>query len=452
MQSSSFFDEEIQTLIINPLSLVSKQHTVLDRLLKKHRVVVVFQANKNYPLDKTTRVRLTHTLVVKQLIDSLFLRSYFVLSEKAFAYGAYGSLFDLEGVIDYHLDQQTFLYHKLSEELGPWVLKEFGKRTPIRNYEHNGEICISISQIMKEHDVLRKCIHTKSSFFLGDRQRCYLLQKRLGTMELFDLLDSDLTDVPESLTLDLNHRLTLCVLLARQLQAQVHNSGIVHCDVRPENIMVNLTIKSKKLISIDELFIIDFGLSKAIGEKVVGHVAGHSSFLPPESRNHGVALQSSFDVYSLGRVCEMVFGYFYFLGKHNYIQMDGLSAEDNKRVRHTLQGMFMPQAEKRVLLADVDIFFTTLLGRYFPDSLLLSTAKRKRCLSPSIIEQGFFSEMHHASDKNVQTLLSSDNLFLCRDKFDELMAKSLNACQRARNASLPIEYASMLGCCSLYPR
>jgi serine/threonine protein kinase len=77
--------------------------------------------------------------------------------------------------------------------------------------------------------------------------------------------------------------------------AAIHQNGFVHCDLKPENVLVGLSPDRETIISVK---IIDFGLSKPIDE-IKHSTAGTPDYMAPE-----VARQTekdfSLDIWSVG--------------------------------------------------------------------------------------------------------------------------------------------------------
>ncbi len=90
-------------------------------------------------------------------------RSYFILPEKHFTEGGFSRLFHIEGLIEYHMGAEHFFYKKLPEELGFWVVKEFGHQVPISVNQHKH--CISVASIAKEYEYLRTVYQNEGFFF-----------------------------------------------------------------------------------------------------------------------------------------------------------------------------------------------------------------------------------------------------------------------------------------------
>lgn len=118
----------------------------------------------------------------------------------------------------------------------------------------------------------------------------------------------------EWIEFDSNHasferRCSIAVACLRALKAQVHDSGVIHCDIKPDNIMVNVTETG-----VVEVNMIDFNLSCYQDDKVDKEYAyGAPLYLPYESlkmdKNTGEAFESpKRDVYSLGITLGQVFG------------------------------------------------------------------------------------------------------------------------------------------------
>jgi serine/threonine protein kinase len=73
--------------------------------------------------------------------------------------------------------------------------------------------------------------------------------------------------------------------------AFAHARGIIHCDLKPSNVMVG---------EFGEVLVMDWGVAKAIGDHASA-VAGTRGFMPPE-QERGAPLDATADVYALGRM------------------------------------------------------------------------------------------------------------------------------------------------------
>lgn len=75
--------------------------------------------------------------------------------------------------------------------------------------------------------------------------------------------------------------------------AFAHARGIVHCDLKPANVMVG---------EFGEVLVMDWGVAKAIGEHPI---AGTRGFMPPE-QERSEALDATADVFALGSILRMM--------------------------------------------------------------------------------------------------------------------------------------------------
>jgi DNA-binding NtrC family response regulator len=78
--------------------------------------------------------------------------------------------------------------------------------------------------------------------------------------------------------------------------AEAHDAGLVHCDIKPENLFVCSAGAEN-----DVLKVLDFGIVRTVDDHRVGELAGTPAFLSPEQAQ-GDSLDGRADLYALGCV------------------------------------------------------------------------------------------------------------------------------------------------------
>lgn len=100
---------------------------------------------------------------------------------------------------------------------------------------------------------------------------------------------------------DLRSRVATLRELCR-IVGHAHRRGIVHCDLKPANVMVTL------IDGQEQLKVIDFGISHAVGSMGSVVHAGTPAWMAPEQARSGVSIDARADVYALGALLRAALG------------------------------------------------------------------------------------------------------------------------------------------------
>lgn len=124
------------------------------------------------------------------------------------------------------------------------------------------------------------------------------VMKYIQGEDLSDILKSDRQKSTsfsrkEAFVLSIIERLELSVRLLRAYQEQVQIYKLVHRDLKPRNIRIDM--------SNGKVYIIDYGLSKNIGE-ISKDIQGTFAYLPPEALDTPCKLTEKYDIPALGRI------------------------------------------------------------------------------------------------------------------------------------------------------
>ncbi len=77
----------------------------------------------------------------------------------------------------------------------------------------------------------------------------------------------------------------------------MHTRGIVHCDVKPDNIFITRDPYDRRLVIVK---LIDFGICRRVDEEAPPRLMGDPRYMSPEQTYLGRALDGRADLYALG--------------------------------------------------------------------------------------------------------------------------------------------------------
>lgn len=146
----------------------------------------------------------------------------------------------------------------------------------------------SEEKAQKEYELSRRMpLRMKPPIKNPDTGKTYLVMAELPGRSLEEVLNE-----PQAYSVE--ELLTLSLAVARAVKEQVHDRGIIHNDIKLENIMVDWRDKEHPVVHV-----IDVGLGKSAEISDVGICAGTPGYCAPEKLNREGSTEKS-DVYSLG--------------------------------------------------------------------------------------------------------------------------------------------------------
>ncbi|WP_419418580.1 protein kinase domain-containing protein [Legionella sp. D16C41] len=272
--------------------------------------------------------------------------SYEVISNKApVGKGTFGTVRLIKNTVKF--SQNNVVFKKTSNK--------DGSRRVVKFQVHNDKN--EIYRVEKEYLLTKKAAHLaiKKPTLIKDKNYSFTRMKYLKGKELQVILNEDSKGIRP---LTLNERIKLSIALLKALKEQVTDKDIIHCDIKPANIVVDLGPPIK-------VNIIDYGLSINTNQSNNGS-AGTPAYSAPEviTTNFGKISPKS-DVYSLGRVLVRLWGgtnetynannnftYFYEgeseILKDLFNNIEGLNNNDKNTIYDALEAMVQLVAARRV--------------------------------------------------------------------------------------------------------
>jgi serine/threonine-protein kinase len=219
-------------------------------------------------------------------------------------------------------------------------------------HPHNSQDATIIARFKREAEACSKLrdIHTVTTYDFDETEDgvLYLAMELLRGRSLHHLQKSDGVLAPERV-------LNILDQVAQSL-GEAHTNGIVHRDMKPENVFVETRSAGDK--SEDHVKVLDFGIAKMIsGEKevqaltAVGQTLGTLEFMSPEQLR-GQKLDGRSDIYALGMMSyEMLTGVLPFQSAKTPIEIINFHMKQAPPAPSKLkEGLKIPAAVDEIIL------------------------------------------------------------------------------------------------------
>jgi serine/threonine protein kinase len=190
----------------------------------------------------------------------------------------------------------------------------------------------------REANALKKLTHPNIVPFYGveeSRGTAFLLERFVDGPTLKDLLKQR-----QGTPIPVNEALTYLKVLSAAL-GYAHANGVVHCDVKPDNVMVDQG---------GHIYLTDFGIARHVESTTTTlGTAGTPAYMAPE-QIRGDAVTPATDVYALGiMLYEMLTGQRPFRGDEKESESSGATAAERIRYGHVA----LPPPDPRLINPDM---------------------------------------------------------------------------------------------------
>lgn len=200
--------------------------------------------------------------------------------------GSFAKIKKIEATIA--LDENTFRCKKRGEN-----------KARVVKIQHHSESSNPLSFLDNEYKYSLKASHLaikKPTLFtaLHHHPKSYMVMKQISGCEIFKIIDEDTNQIK---VLSTRERFQLSNALLRALKDQVTSLGIVHRDIKIENIMVS----GPPFV----MHLIDYGLSMDVAHPD-GKQVGTPAYAAPEIFNAPLTVGPKADVFSIARVIALL--------------------------------------------------------------------------------------------------------------------------------------------------
>lgn len=180
--------------------------------------------------DKTITVELTHSLLKRSRENKTDEYRIEVFEHQKYSDGGFSELFKSLGVL---IPEQNYLFQS----------KSIDKSRVCKIIPITEEFTAPMINREGSYTKMNKLLHCKTPVF--DDTNGYLVMRNAGKSDLHELLNDLFAG---DLTLSLLQKLQLTYAILKAIKEQVHDLGLTHSDIKPENIMIDLDTMSVKII------------------------------------------------------------------------------------------------------------------------------------------------------------------------------------------------------------
>ncbi len=348
--------------ILHPETMSREETKLLFDFFESQRTLGVrlWSCDKVYTFSNHAAFQFPSMVIERARKDGKTGVRYEFFRKHPYARGGKSTVHQIQGTLA--LQKETAIYK-------PYGLKRVSLNKPsekkrlIKIQEHYDTF--PIERVENEYQISRKASHLaiKPPTLIGDTS--YTVMREIKGENLFNIILDDST----AISLTIAERLEINQALLKALKEQVTDKGIIHCDIKCENIIID---KGPPISAT----IFDYGFSSLISDKNPMPSGGTLAYAAPELFNDMKTAKS--DVFSLGRVMALLWrvDIFSYLpqtpaqAQRNALNVDlgglfkgiehQLSAENMADIKAILAAMLAPKPEDRITLDEAIVAFNDI--------------------------------------------------------------------------------------------
>lgn len=304
----------------------------------------------------------------------------------------------------------------------------------------------TLEMTMNEATYTQQASHMRMKDPVIMHDRSYSVMRRLPGEELSIILQSDLR---KTIELTIAERLELSIELLRKLKSQVHERGIIHRDIKPDNILI---AKEERVVNI-----FDFGLSKFKYQTSIHEAVGSPLYAAPEQLDNSATTELS-DIYTMGKTIAMLWRllpqvfhadtykevYAFSRKDTRYLSqgfesLPGLSRDIRKSILSVISKMTLANRDKRITVDEALEKFEQIRIKI----------KRRNLKKQKIFRLP--RKLKHAHHVGMTAKLNYAEMIRAKSPPEDMVEMMVNAMSKLKNSEYIIrEFTDTLGIRTLY--